>query len=91
MLIPKRYKTFIYSVEIKEHENTYKLEFILKTGQGGTTDDVATNNAVNASGNSTQNISGSLRADKFLEFLTPQIKWNITRESVLDKNFRELV
>ena len=36
------------------------------------------------------NLSGSLRADEFLNILTRQIKWN-TRESVVDNKFRESV
>jgi len=34
--------------------------------------------------------NGTLRPDDFLKFLTPDIKWNIVREKLLDGNFKEL-
>lgn len=34
---------------------------------------------------------GNLRPDEFLKYMTPDIKWSITRESLLDCNFKELV
>ncbi|MFH0702533.1 MAG: TIGR03960 family B12-binding radical SAM protein [bacterium] len=33
---------------------------------------------------------GTLRPDEFLRFLTPDVKWNITREELFDCNFKEL-
>ncbi|OGI22188.1 MAG: hypothetical protein A2287_04865 [Candidatus Melainabacteria bacterium RIFOXYA12_FULL_32_12] len=35
--------------------------------------------------------NGTLRPDDFLKFLTPDIKWNIAREKLLDCNFKELL
>lgn len=34
--------------------------------------------------------NGNLRPDDFLEYLTPEIKWNVIREKILNKDFNEL-
>jgi len=35
--------------------------------------------------------NSTLRADQFLNFLTPEIEWDIVREKLLDFEFKELV
>lgn len=68
-------KSSIYSLDLTENNQGCVLEFILKAGQG----------------NSTNSNAVSLRADDFIKVLTPGFNWNIKRISVLDKDFKELL
>ncbi|MDD3013869.1 MAG: TIGR03960 family B12-binding radical SAM protein, partial [Candidatus Gastranaerophilales bacterium] len=71
----------IYSINVKKEESFYNLEFVLKTGQGESP--ILCDEKMSK--------PGSLRADEFLKFLTPDIKWSIKREKLFDCNFKELV
>jgi len=75
----------IYSINVEKNESFYNLEFILRTGQGESED--STCNSVD----SVKKSVSSLRADDFLKFLTPDIKWNIKREKLFNSSFKELV
>lgn len=122
----------IHSLVLEELDGQYKLDFILKTGQGISTNKICTvsenmqynetvsvqNQNINNDCADTQNsksdgslqdldektktienmqnacVAGefisALRADHLLEFLTPEVEWNIIREKLLNCNFEEL-
>ncbi len=69
-----------------EDEDSGKLRFILSAGQGHVEKESIGNNEP-----CMNKIATSLRADKFLEFLYPSVKWKIRRISLLDGNLRELI
>lgn len=71
----------VHSIELKEDEDNYKLTFILKTGQG---------NSLSEPNNPEAQIK-SVRADVFLETITPEIDWEVKRVSLLNKNLKSLL
>jgi radical SAM family uncharacterized protein/radical SAM-linked protein len=71
----------IHSIDVIKDGGICNLEFILKTGQG---------EPVMKNGENVFN-PVSLRADEFLKFLTPDINWSVTREKLLNCDFKELV
>lgn len=114
-------RPLIYSINLEEKNNFIKLEFILKTGQGGCHINGAAmiekdkkigqkgchiNGAMmieedEKTGQEATCINGAamtethkgltLRADDFLNYLTPEIKWSTTREKLFDGFLKELV
>jgi radical SAM family uncharacterized protein/radical SAM-linked protein len=83
------------------NESNGQIDFILKTGQGicqvrrgdftVKPEDNTENNPpeIKEESNSDSNIQ-ALRADVFLEYLTPEIQWNVIREELLNENLEQL-
>jgi radical SAM-linked protein len=69
-----------------EDEDSGILRFILSAGQGFVEKENIGKNEPRMN-----KIVTSLRADKFLEFLYPSVKWKITRTGLLDSNLDNLI
>jgi len=99
-------RSAIYSLTFEELNGQHKLEFILKAGQNreavkelfpeqkpdcrienGNTAVLKENLPLTA----VEKLNSTLRADQFLNYLTPEIEWAITRKQILDFNFEELL
>ncbi len=89
-----KHKSKIRVIDIKpcvqsvllEDEDLGILKLILSAGQGHVEKESIGKNEPYMN-----KITTSLRADKFLEFLYPSVKWKIKRISLLDGNLRELI
>jgi len=82
-------RSAIHSLIIDESNGQYKLDFILKAGQDREPIRIITLDSIPDCKIEVSN--STLRADQFLNFLTPEIEWDIVREKLLDFEFKELV
>jgi radical SAM-linked protein len=72
----------IHTLIVDESNGQYKLDFILKAGQEITSKKPDCTIEI---------LSSTLRADDFLNFLTPEVNWNVVREKLLDFKLEELI
>ena len=82
-------RSAIHSLIIDESNGQYKLDFILKAGQDREPIRMISLDSLPDCKIEVSN--STLRADQFLNFLTPEIEWDIVREKLLDFEFKELV
>ena len=82
-------RSAIHSLIINESNGQYKLDFILKAGQDREPIRMISLDSLPDCKIEVSN--STLRADQFLNFLTPEIEWDIVREKLLDFEFKELV
>lgn len=79
----------IHSLIIDESNGQNKLDFILKAGQDRVAEKIIPIGN-NSPGCIIEVSNSTLRADSFLNVLTPDIGWDIVREKLLDFKFEEL-